>query len=495
MTTPEHKTVPTRPRHLSSVTAWDMETDVVVAGFGGAGACAAIEAHDNGAAVMIFELASDSGGSTKLSSAEIYMGAGTRVQQACGIEDSAEDMFRFLMASNGPIADEAKVRAYCEGSVEHFDWLTETLGVPYKDSVYPHRAIMALTDDCLLYTGSEKAWPFAQTAQPAPRGHNLQVEGDNGGALFAKILKENVEKRGIGVHFEARVLTLITDEQGAVHGLVVRIDQQERLVRARRGVVLCCGGFVMNESMLRKHAPMLLGATQPIGNPGDTGSGILMGQGVGASAINMHEGFVSVPYYPPASLTNGIFVNAQGQRFINEDCYHGRVGYYCLQQPGQRVFLVASAADFGDYPQGSYLNAHFAGTTEESVAELENELQLPAGTLQQTVAYYNAHAAQGEDPLFHKSPEWLRPLELPLAAVDCSPGRGAFYPFFTLGGLDTRVSGEVLTPEGEVIRGLYAAGRTACGVPRTAAGYCSGISVGDASFSGRQAGRSAATRD
>ena len=154
-----------------------------------------------------------------------------------------------------------------------------------------------------------------------------------------------------------------------------------------------------------------------------------MGQGAGAAAINMHEGFVSVPYYPPASLTRGIFVNAQGQRFINEDCYHGRVGYYCLQQPGQRVFLIASAEDFGNYPEGSYLNAQFAGTTEESVEELESELALPPGSLQQTIAYYNAHAARGEDPLFHKSSEWLTPLSLPLAAVDCSPGRGTFYPF------------------------------------------------------------------
>ncbi len=488
------RTMPTRPRHLSSITAWDIDADVAVIGFGGAGACAAIEAHDNGARVVLFDLASDSGGSTRLSSAEIYMGGGTRVQKACGIEDSVEDMFRFLMASNGPIADEAKVRAYCEGSVDHFDWLTQTLGVPYKDSVYPHRAIMALTDDCLLYTGSEKAWPFTQIATPAPRGHNLQVEGDNGGPLFANILRRNVEERGIEVHFDARALTLVTDDEGAVHGVVVRIDQQERLVRARRGVVLCCGGFVMNEDMIRKHAPMLLGASQPIGNPGDTGSGILMGQGAGAAAINMHEGFVSVPYYPPASLTRGIFVNAQGQRFINEDCYHGRVGYYCLQQPGQRVFLIASAEDFGNYPEGSYLNAQFAGTTEESVEELESELALPPGSLQQTIAYYNAHAARGEDPLFHKSAEWLTQLSLPLAAVDCSPGRGTFYPFFTLGGLDTKVTGEVLTPEGEVIPGLYAAGRTACGVPRTAAGYCSGISVGDASFSGRKAGRSAAQR-
>ena len=69
----------------------------------------------------------------------------------------------------------------------------------------------------------------------------------------------------------------------------------------------------------------------------------------------------------------------------------------------------------------------------------------PAGMLVHTVNYYNAHAAKGEDPVFHKSAEWLKPLEGPLAALDCTLGRGAFWPCFTLGGLDTQPSGEVLT--------------------------------------------------
>ena len=443
--------------------------------------------------MTIFELASASGGSTALSSAEIYMGGngGTRVQRACGLHDSTEEMYDYLMAANGPLADPDKVRAYCEGSVDHFNWLVG-LGVPYKDTIYPHRAIMALTDDCLLYTGSEKAWPFNRLAKPCPRGHNLEVEGDNGGPLFMKIMTENVVKRGVKVVYEARALTLVVDEERNVQGVVVRVDQQERCVRARRGVLLCAGGFGMNQEMLRKYSPLLLGATEPIGNPGDTGSGIQMGMAVGGVAINMHEGFVSLPYYPPASLTYGILVNAQGQRFINEDCYHGRVGYYCLQQPDRRVYLVANVDDFGDYEKASYLGARFAATAEESVAELEEDLQLPEGTLQNTVAVYNRYAAEGIDPVFHKTPEWLKPLEPPLAALDCTPGHGAFYPFFTLGGLDTLPTGEVLTSDRKPIAGLYAAGRTACGVPRAAAGYCSGISVGDATFSGRMVGRSVA---
>ena len=79
-------------------------------------------------------------------------------------------------------------------------------------------------------------------------------------------------------------------------------------------------------------------------------------------------------------------------------------------------------------------------------------------------------------------------------ALDVTLNRGTFYPFFTLGGLDSLPSGEVLTPDRHVIPGLYAAGRTTAGIPRTAAGYASGMSVGDATFFGRQAGRSAAQR-
>ena len=484
------KTSPTKPRKLSEIKQWDIVTDVAIIGYGGAGACAAIEAADAGAEVTLFEASSNYGGSTALSGAEIYMGGngGTRVHKACGFEDSTEDMFNYLMAASGPLADEAKVRAYCEGSLEHFDWLVEK-GVPYKDSFHAERAIVALTDDCLLYTGNEKAWPYNELAKPCPRGHNLEIEGDNGGPLLMKILAAHIAERRVQVEYEARALTLIADEYHNVHGVVVRINQKEVNVKARKGVILCAGGFVMNDEMVKKYAPRLAKGTMPIGNPGDTGSGILMGMGVGASAINMDEGFISLPYYPPANLTFGICVNAQGQRFINEDVYHGRLGYYLVQQLGDRIYFIFSAEDFAKRPL--FLNADIAGTGD-TLEELEAELNLPEGALKHTVEFYNKNAAKGDDPLFHKSADWLKPIEGPYAALDCTPGRGAFFPYFTLGGLDTLPSGEVLTPSGEVIQGLYAAGRTACGLPRTGAGYSSGMSVGDATFTGRMAGKAIA---
>ena len=116
------KASPTRPRRLGDVAQWDIETDVAIIGFGGAGACAAIEAHDKGADAIIFELSSASGGSTAMSSAEIYMGGsgGTRVQQACGFQDSVEEMVKHVRLAGGRQVDEEKVRLYCERSVEHF---------------------------------------------------------------------------------------------------------------------------------------------------------------------------------------------------------------------------------------------------------------------------------------------------------------------------------------------------------------------------------------
>ena len=351
---------------------------------------------------------------------------------------------------------------------------------------------MCLTDDGLLYTGSEKAWPFAQQARPCPRGHNLQVEGDNGGPLFMKIVGENVAGRArIAVEYETRALTLIIDDEERVVGLVVRQNQRELNVRARGGVVLCAGGFVMNDEMLRKYAPMLTVGTQPIGNPGDTGTGILMGMAVGGAAINMHEGFISLPFYPPASMTSGIIINDKGQRFINEDVYHGRLGAFALRQQAERLYFIVTTELYGDYEKVSYLGAPVAGTGE-SVSELEAELGLRSGALEHTLALYNEDCAAGEDTLFHKAPEWLTPLEPPLVALDLTPGRGAFVPYFTLGGLDTLPTGEVVNAQREVIPGLFAAGRTACGVVRRAEGYSSGMSVGDASFSGRLAGRQAA---
>lgn len=479
------------PCLLSRVPRFDFETDVVVVGFGAAGSCAAIEARSTGARVMLFEVTSGSGGAAALSGGEIYVGGGggSLQQRTAGFEDRTEDFHSYLMMAGGPNADAAKVRLYADNALAHLDWLIAQ-GVEFKNSYIAERVMEPLTDDCLVWTGSEEAWPFSAQARPAPRGHTVRREGWSAGKYLMDTLGARVHAVGVDVRFDARAIALVVDEQGAIHGLVVRIDNEPRFVRARGGVVLCAGGFIMNRDMVKRHAPALLRADHPIGTV-DDGSGIRLGMSAGGAAINMMEGFVTVPWYPPGSLVKGIFVNELGQRFINEDCYHGRVSQFILDQPGNHIWLLQ---DHETYAQGLLHEAARIGigAAGESWEEIERELQLPEDTLSATVAFYNRHAARGEDPLFHKAKKWLKPLDKPpFVALDCRVDH-AHYSSFTLGGLDTLPTGEVLTEGREAIAGLYAAGRNACGLPRWGKGYSSGLSIADCTFSGRQAGRQAA---
>ena len=162
----------------------------------------------------------------------------------------------------------------------------------------------------------------------------------------------------------------------------------------------------------------------------------------------------------------------------------GRVGQAALYEQDGEVFLIVDEASYEVNWMGLA-----AGWVCETAAQLESEIGLPAGSLQATVDLYNRHAAAGEDPLFHKRPRWVRPLVPPLGAVDLRVGPAPYAPF-TLGGLETTVQGEVLDVSGDVIGGLFAAGRTTAGV--CSFGYASGLSIGDSTLFGRIAGATAA---
>lgn len=479
------------PCRLDQVPAWDIETDVVVVGFGIAGACAAIEAASTGASVTVLEVAGTHGGSAALSGGEFYLGGGTPVQQAAGFEDDSEELFKYLLQSGGPGADEVKVRLYADHAVAHYQWLVEQ-GVPFKGTYLPGKWLEPVTDDTLIWSGSERAWPFSENAAPAPRAHAAQMEGMGAGRMVMDKLAERALACGAQAHFNARTLCVVADAVDAVHGVVARIDGKVTFVRARKGVILCAGGFICNKDMVQRFAPAaLVAADMPTSGGNDDGSGIRMGMSVGGAVSHMSEFFATKPSFPPDNMVFGIFVNERGQRFINEDSYHGRATHYILRQPNGRAWLLMDNAIFARPDFNPDINIAAVG---ETWAEVEADLGIPSGELVHTVESYNRYAAAGDDPVLHKHADWMRPLiEPPFAALSFT---GEDYPAtgFTLGGLLTSVSGEVLNGDGVPVTGLYAAGRTSCGLPRWGEAYCSGISLGDGSFFGRLAGREVAAR-
>lgn len=479
--------VDSRAQPVAGVSGWDVSTDVLVAGSGAAGASAAIEASMAGAQVLVIESLAKFGGSSAMSAGVVYAGGGTALQRALGVQDSVEDMYRFITLTGPPHPQLDKIRLYCEGSPAHFDWLREQ-GVKYSDKFSAAKGIP--TDDASLYfSGNERAWPARDLAAPAPRGHVPGQSGINGGRHLMAVLLARL--RTLGVTMRAGVVgqRLVVASDGRVLGMQVMIDGQRKTIRARRGVVLACGGFIHNREMVRDYAPRLYDCSVPWGNAGDLGGGINMGIGAGAVALRMDQGFAIAPLYPPDNVLSGIVVNSSGRRFIAEDSYHGVLGDAIAYHQQGRAWLITDQRSAFGQPQDNFSLA----AQGNSIGDIAEQLDFPRGALQDTVAYYNRHAANGVDSVFQKSPQYLRPLQgPPYRAWDLSVDQ-AFFPAHTLGGLQTGLSGQVINSFGEEIPGLYAAGRTSSGLPG-APYIASGLSVGDCTFFGRRAGTAAADK-
>ena len=530
--------------------AWDEEYDVVVVGFGGAGACAAIQAADDGARVLVLERY-DGGGSTKMSAGAIYAGGGSDTQRAAGIDDDKEQMLRYLERETGGAVDKAVLRAFCEQSLDNLRWL-ESHGVTFPAKFFPKKTTQPPDEYGLYFSGNEKQ--RAEHAAPAPRGHVPAGRGMTGGVLY-NALKKAAIRRGVTVLYRNRPERLITDGRDRVVGVETRelpsgpvvrglhrtlfglgmvsrsvvpvIGRLEnatgrtRRVRAAGGVVICSGGFMFNRQMVDRHSPQYAGC-MPLGTPGDDGGGIRLGQSVGGAVASMQECAAWRFIYPPEAFMSGVLVNEKGARICDESLYGATFCRHIAQQPGGRAFLVVDSRVLRDAREQleqeerlmdhslrelfsgemnalifrkltAFLNMNVNRRKTATLEKLEAACNMPPGSLIGTVAEYNACIERGQKDAFGKAREYTEPLvEPPFYAINCDLDNVLFLgPCITLGGL--RVKGEsaqVLREDGSPIPGLYAAGRSAVGV--CSGGYVSGLSLADCVFSGRNAGRSAA---
>ena len=478
------------------VTSWSDDVDVVVLGFGIAGGCAAVSAAAAGANVLVLERAAAAGGTSAMAGGHFYLGGGTAVQLATGHDDSPEEMYEYLVAvSREPELD--KIRAYCDDSVEHFTWL-EDLGFQFERSFYPGKVVVPPGTEGLSYTGNEKVWPFCERAKPAPRGHSVPVPGELGGAaMVIELLLKRAAELGVQIRYETGATNLVVDGDSVV-GVAWKHFTETGAVKAK-SVVIAAGGFAMNPEMVARYTPALgqqrrtkhhgLVAPYILGNPNDDGLGIRMGVSAGGVARSLDQMFITAAAYPPETLLTGVIVNKDGKRFVAEDSYHSRTSAFVLEQPDQAAYLIVDEAhtEMPSMPLIRFIDGW------ETVAEMEAALGIPEGNLAATIEHYNANAANGEDPDFHKQPEYLAPQDHgPWAAFDMSLGR-AMYSGFTMGGLAVSIDGEVQRDDGSVIPGLYAAGACASNIAQDGKGYASGTQLGEGSYFGRRAGTHAAS--
>ena len=302
-----------------------------------------------------------------------------------------------------------------------------------------------------------------------------------------KALLSTFAAEGVPALYDTAVIGLVTGADGRVVGVKVRTAGTDSFVEARKGVILAAGSFNLNAEITSENMPLFATYGKPLGEPTNDGAGLLLGQSVGVATRGMHGVCATASIYPPEDLIKGIVVNADGQRFMPEDAYHGRMATSIQRQPDATAFLILDEEIFAYPKHGS----HTFVDAFETVGEMETALGVPAGSLERTLAAYNADVESGEDAAFHKHPDWLKTLHAPYAVFDISIPRSDYH-WMSLGGLWADAGGRALTEDGTPVPGLYAVGACAAHLSQDGDEYASGMSLGAGSLFGRRAGAHAA---
>lgn len=497
--------------HAESV-AWDDQADVVIVGFGGAGAAAAVQSCQLGLQVIALDRA-EGGGATAASGGVFYAGGGTRVQKQLGIEDTPEQMFRYLQLETQGVVRDDTLRRFCEESAATVDWLTQ-LGTRFGGPYWPHKTSYPGPQYFLYHPDNSLLSAAKAVATPAPRGHRAVVPlklsrkaVGLGGPIFEP-MRDAALALGMKLHRKTEARQLVVDHNGRVLGVKALQSKSRhvRLYRAREGVVLSAGGFVFNREMMKHHAPKYF-AGIPLGTPGDDGSGIRLGQSVGAATDRLDRATAWRFINPPLAWSNGIIVNRHGRRIVNESCYGATIGEAIAERNDGKAWLVldqelVTRSRREALPgkvlsfqwQLAWLNLLFGLHRARDTMALAAHIGADATVLQATLDACNRAAAGRQPDSLGKDPEDMHVLRAPFHVIDVAIGARLFpCPVLTMGGLLVdETTGAVRNEAGHDIPGLYAAGRTAVGLPSHL--YMSGLSIADCVFSGRRAARSIAQK-
>lgn len=451
------------------------QVDLVVAGGGLAGHCAALQAAERGASVLLLEKTGRYGGSTTHSSGSFAF-AGTQAQRDAGFEDSPENMEADIMRASGNLADPALVSLYMERQAEAYEWL-RAHGVVF------HPVTLS-------------------SNQGVPRTHATDP------SQLMDALHAAVEANA-SIHYVSNAaIAALRQHEGRVAEVEVSVDGKRHAVRSRAGVILATGGFSRNAELIAKFAPKMSRAMR-LGGEGNDGDGLLLAWKLGADVVDMpyvNGTFgISLNHYPeerpPAAdeallrlaiYRGGIAVNKNAQRFADESISYKVLGELCLDQPGGVGFQIwdqnimdqsvpaPNATDFKSaFDKGLVKRA-------DDIAALARAVGLDEAQLVQTVERYNKDVQAGGDTVFGRTTlgkGWGKLVRIDRAPFYIYPCTTAILATYC-GVKVTRGMG-VVDVLGKPIAGLYAAGEMVGGFHGS--GYMSGSSLSKSVIFGRVA--------
>lgn len=441
------------------------EADVVIAGAGAAGLAAGVEAARQGAKVIIVEKQGIAGGATTRSGGKL-LAAGTKWQEAQGIEDDADLMLEYLLRIGGDEVDTQKLKLFSDNAYDHILWLEE-MGVNIQDVEPIHSSL--------------KPWRVHNT-----KGGGGMTDG-HGGQIIVPMV-EAFEASGGTIIYNTAAESLLTAADGSVTGIIGTAGDGSKVTVHAKGTIIATGGYAANKEMMSRYSYAEGYSTQvPRGNVGD---GLVMAAAVGADVYNAPDAQVVFCGTTSGVGTNeeaGLIVNSEGKRVANEYSYQYHVAVALEKNGGNRGYYIADAND--PNPAVQYALTLDSTPKADSVEGLAELIGLDPAVLKETVSRYNKLCEEGEDKDFGKMSDKMIALEGPqYAAIELKPTVTVTY-----GGIVTDSTSHVLDKDGRIIPGLLAAGEAAFTGLSGSEYPCCGMAISGGVYFGREAGREAAS--
>jgi len=415
----------------------DLSVDIVIIGAGGAGMAAAVEATEAGKSVLIVEKMPIIGGNTNRATGGINA-AETKYQEAAGITDTKETFYNDTFTGGKEKNDPALLQTMVDNAPDAVEWLN---------------GMGAGLTRVTLSGGATN-----------PRIHTPK-DGSAVGPVVVKVLSEKLKELKVDIMMETTAKK-ITTKDGTVTGIEAEDVNGNAFTVNAKAVIVATGGFGANATMVEGYRPDLVGFSTT-NHSGAQGDGIVMAEEVEAGLTDIEEIQIHPTTDPESGymFTEGlrgdgaILVNTGGARFTDELLTRDVVSANILKQEGGIAYLITNEEMRAENAAlAGYVTKGYA-VEGKTLAELATALEMDATVLGNTMKTYAASVKAVEDKEFGRT-HLTQTLENgPYYALQVTPGI-----HHTMGGLKIDTDTHVMTADGTIIKGLYAAGEVTGGV-------------------------------